>query len=64
MLSNIDRHYLDQRATLSIYEKEVVDLAMDDMRQTCKLLRVPFNERYAVSLEASVVRFVMNSREV
>jgi hypothetical protein len=63
MMSNIDRHYLSQRDALNDYEKSVVELALVDLRHTCELLQVPYGEDCAKSLEASIIKFVMNSRE-
>lgn len=61
--SNIDRFYLEQRDRLTPNEQAIIALAMADLQRSCEALGVGFSVCEVESLEASLIRFIMNSRE-
>lgn len=61
--NNIDRFYLGQRERLTPNEQAVIALAMADLQRNCNSLSVGFSVANVESLEASLIRFIMNSRE-
>lgn len=63
-LSNLDKFYLSQSGTLTREEILVWIAGIDAMRERAKELRVslPYDSR-ANTLEAAIVRFLLNSRE-
>ena len=63
-LSTLDRHYMDQRETLTQVERDFIDNCFHLLYDNAKRLRVPTaKDDRAASLEAAFIRFVIESRE-
>lgn len=63
-LSNLTKHYLEQRDNMSEEERHVIDVMLDDLCFRCRLFSIPAaTDDRADTLKASLIKFLLDSRE-